>query len=90
MLDLAALATSLVTSFLVPLFKKSADGVASDLQQRAGDAIAEHEGEIRYGMRIDSDPAEQAKIFKLFGVQERLDSQWLYRENARFPGGHPH
>lgn len=46
---------------------------------RPGDAIAEHEGEIRYGMRIDADAAEQAKIFKLFGTTERLDHEWLYR-----------
>lgn len=46
---------------------------------RPGDAIAENDGEIRYGMRIDSDAAEQAKIFALFGVNERLDYQWLYR-----------
>ncbi|WP_425617070.1 hypothetical protein NA78x_000739 [Anatilimnocola sp. NA78] len=46
---------------------------------RPGDAIDEAEEEIRYGMRIDPDPAEQAKIFKLFGATERLDYEWLYR-----------
>lgn len=46
---------------------------------RPGDAITETETEIRYGMRIESDAAEQAKIFALFGTNERLDYQWLYR-----------
>lgn len=46
---------------------------------RPGDAIAESEEEIRYGLRIDPDPAEQEKIFALFGVTERLDYEWLYR-----------
>jgi hypothetical protein len=46
---------------------------------RPGDALAEHEGEIRYGMRIDADQAEQDKIFKLFSATERLDHEWVYR-----------
>ena len=46
---------------------------------RPGDAIAENEGEIRYGMRIDADPNEQAKVFALFKANQRLDSEWIYR-----------
>lgn len=46
---------------------------------RPGDAIAENEGEVRYGMRIDADAAEQAKVFGLFKANERVDSEWLYR-----------
>lgn len=46
---------------------------------RPGDAIAENEGEVRFGMRIDADAAEQAKIFGLFKSNERQDSTWLYR-----------
>jgi hypothetical protein len=46
---------------------------------RPGDAIDERESEIRYGMRLDAEPAEQAKIFKLFGTTERVDHEWLYR-----------
>ncbi|QDU26958.1 hypothetical protein ETAA8_20420 [Anatilimnocola aggregata] len=46
---------------------------------RPGDAVNETEEEIRYGMRIDSDAAEQARIFKLFGTTERLDYEWVYR-----------
>ncbi|WP_254511722.1 hypothetical protein [Anatilimnocola floriformis] len=46
---------------------------------RPGDAIAENEGEVRYGMRIDADAAEQAKVFGLFKANERLDSEWIYR-----------
>ena len=46
---------------------------------RPGDAVEETEEEIRYGMRTESDPAEQAKIFKLYGATERLDYEWLYR-----------
>lgn len=46
---------------------------------RPGDAIAENEAEVRFGMRIDADAAEQAKIFSLFKSNERVDSEWLYR-----------
>lgn len=46
---------------------------------RPGDAIAENEGEVRFGMRIDADAGEQAKIFSLFKANERVDSEWLYR-----------
>lgn len=46
---------------------------------RAGDAALEHEEEIHYGVRLDPDPAEQARILSLYGLQEPLDSLWLYR-----------
>lgn len=46
---------------------------------RPGDAVNETEEEIRYGVRIEADPAEQKKIFQQFGIDRRLDSLWIYR-----------
>ncbi len=46
---------------------------------RPGDTIDEAEEEIRFGVRIEADPVAQAKIFALYGVQERLDWLWIYR-----------
>lgn len=46
---------------------------------RPGDVINEQEAEVRYGMRLDAEADEQAKIFKLFGTTERIDHEWLYR-----------
>ncbi|MGD9703414.1 MAG: hypothetical protein AB7Q42_13950 [Acidimicrobiia bacterium] len=95
MLDLAALATALVTSFLVPLFKRSADGVASDLQQRAGDAIAERASGLwqRVKQRFAGTP--KAGVIDTFEadpdlvreavervVKELLESDEAFREQA--------
>jgi hypothetical protein len=46
---------------------------------RPGDTVDPHEEEIRYGCRIDSDPAEQLKIFKQFAIDKPIDYLWLYR-----------
>lgn len=46
---------------------------------RSGDAIDEHEEEIRYGIRLDSDKAEMERVLKLYGLKEPLDSLWVYR-----------
>lgn len=46
---------------------------------RPGDTLRETEAEIRYGMRLDAEADEQAKIFKLFGTTERIDHEWIYR-----------
>lgn len=46
---------------------------------RPGDAIREKESEVRYGMRLDAEVQEQDKIFKLFGANERVDHEWIYR-----------
>jgi hypothetical protein len=46
---------------------------------RPGDAIQQHENEIRFGMRLDADEQEQEKVFKLFGTTERVDYEWIYR-----------
>ena len=46
---------------------------------RPGDTVQEHEREIRYGVPIESDPADQAKILKVYGLKERLDHLWIYR-----------
>ncbi len=46
---------------------------------RPGDTIAENEREIHYGVPIKSDPAEQAKMLKLYGLPQRLDHLWIYR-----------
>jgi hypothetical protein len=46
---------------------------------RPGDTIDPHEEEIRYGCRIDADPATQEAIFAEYGVDKPLDYVWLYR-----------
>jgi hypothetical protein len=46
---------------------------------RPGDTIDPSEEEIRYGCRIDPDPAEQQKIYKEFGIDKPIDYQWVYR-----------
>ncbi len=46
---------------------------------RPGDAIRQVEDEIRFGVPIDADAEEQARIVKLYGLEERLDYLWVYR-----------
>lgn len=46
---------------------------------RPGDSVLEHEGEIRYGVPVDTDPVLQAHILDNFGLTERLDHLWVYR-----------
>jgi hypothetical protein len=46
---------------------------------RPGDTVEQKEEEINYGCRLDSDPAEQQKIFKLYGIDKALDHLWVYR-----------
>lgn len=46
---------------------------------RAGDTIDPNEEEIRYGARIDSDPAEQERILAEYGIDKPLDYVWVYR-----------
>lgn len=46
---------------------------------RPGDAYAEHENEIRFGVRLVDSPAEQAEILKLYGQTEPLDHRWIFR-----------
>ena len=46
---------------------------------RPGDSVLEHEGEIRYGVPVDTDPNAQAYVLDAFGLTERLDHLWIYR-----------
>lgn len=46
---------------------------------RSGDSLHEHEDEMKFGVRLDGDPGEQARILSLYGLKEPLDSLWLYR-----------
>jgi hypothetical protein len=46
---------------------------------RPGDTIDPSEEEIRYGCRMDSDTAEQQKIFAQFGIDKPIDHLWVYR-----------
>jgi hypothetical protein len=46
---------------------------------RPGDTVDPNEEEIRYGCRLDPDPAEQEKILKEYGVQKPVDHVWVYR-----------
>lgn len=50
MLDIAVMAATLVTSFLVPLFKKGAEGLAAELQQRTTEAAAD--GLVKTAQRL--------------------------------------
>jgi hypothetical protein len=46
---------------------------------RPGDAILEHEGEIRYGIPFEAEKDRQTKLLQLYGLRERLDHLWVYR-----------
>jgi len=46
---------------------------------RPGDALLEHEREIRYGVPVDPDPKIQQEILDRFGIKQRLDHLWVYR-----------
>lgn len=46
---------------------------------RPGDAHAENENEIRFGVRLVDSPIEQAEILKLYGQTEPLDYRWIFR-----------
>jgi hypothetical protein len=46
---------------------------------RPGDAYAEKEDEIRFGVRLVDSPVEQAEILKLYGQTEPLDHRWFFR-----------
>jgi hypothetical protein len=46
---------------------------------RPGDAYAENEKEIRFGVRLVDSPVEQQEILQLYGQTEPLDHRWLFR-----------
>lgn len=46
---------------------------------RPGDAVLEHEAEIRYGLPLDANPSRQAELFQIYGVTSPLDYLWIYR-----------
>ena len=46
---------------------------------RPGDTEMENEEEIRYGIPVEEMPAEQKRVFGLYGVKERVDHLWIYR-----------
>jgi hypothetical protein len=46
---------------------------------RPGDSVFEHEDEIRFGVPIELDSAEQAEALAHYGLRERLDFDWVYR-----------
>lgn len=46
---------------------------------RPGDTINELDDIIRYGVPASTDPVQQKMIFSKYGVEERLDYQWIYR-----------
>lgn len=46
---------------------------------RPGDRINQNEDEVRFGVRLDSNEAEQQRILKLYGLTERLDYLWVYQ-----------
>jgi hypothetical protein len=46
---------------------------------RPGDTIAENEGEVRYGMPTEQEPAAQKEVNAKYGQEDRLDYRWIYR-----------
>jgi len=46
---------------------------------RPGDTVYEHEGEIHFGVPVESDPEQQARILTKFGLKKRVDYLWVYR-----------
>lgn len=46
---------------------------------RPGDTIAENEGEVRYGMPTEQEPAAQKEINAKYGQEDRLDYRWIYQ-----------
>jgi hypothetical protein len=46
---------------------------------RPGDTIAENEGEVRYGMPTEENPADQNAVNAKYGQEDRLDYRWVYR-----------
>lgn len=46
---------------------------------RPGDTVNELADIIRYGIPAYADQEHQKLIFSKYGVQERLDYQWIYR-----------
>ncbi|WP_164103708.1 hypothetical protein [Candidatus Laterigemmans baculatus] len=46
---------------------------------RPGDAIEETNDRIRFGVPAYSDPQEQQYVLEKYGLDKRLDYQWLYR-----------
>jgi hypothetical protein len=46
---------------------------------RPSDTEREHEKEIRYGVRVDTDETKQQEILSKYGLTQRLDYLWIYR-----------
>ena len=46
---------------------------------RPGDAVAETEDRVRFGVPAFRDQEEQDYVLKLYGLEKRVDYQWIYR-----------
>ncbi len=46
---------------------------------RPGDAIRQTEDRVRFGVPALEDPAEQEYVLKQYGLEKRLDYQWIFR-----------
>jgi hypothetical protein len=46
---------------------------------RPSDTVMEHEREVRFGIPFDEDPDVQSEILEKYGLERRLDYQWVYR-----------
>jgi hypothetical protein len=46
---------------------------------RPGDAIRQTEDRVRFGVPAFEDADEQAKVLKQYGLEKRLDYQWVFR-----------
>jgi hypothetical protein len=83
MLSIAIMATSLVTSFLVPLLKKSADGLGTELQQRTTKSAAD--GLVKVAQRLwarvkgEARTSDDQQIVSMFEKQPELMQEALQK-----------
>lgn len=79
---------SMYISGLTNAFQRSDEGAGDvDLRKkvlqlnfyRPGDAIRQTEDRVRFGVPAYTDAEEQDYVLKQFGLEKRLDYQWVYR-----------
>ncbi len=46
---------------------------------KPGDSVEETEDEVHFGIPVEEDPDRQADLLRVYGVQRRVDYEWVYR-----------
>ena len=72
---------------LTNAFRQDGEGDAAPYTKKAlqlnfyrpGDAIRQTEDRVRFGVPSLADPAEQEYVLKQYGLEKRLDYQWIFR-----------